>query len=415
MVSDPPLSTLRISISGIRAMGVRKRAPDKPEYLYQSLPSDAMALPATLPRGAFAVSIPHPDDLDFGYPILKSPPPASDGFVIAYARQLNNRYEAVEVLLQGKTYGIDEFHEIARRRVEEHEGRLNAVSGRYAYFAPTRDFWGVVLRDEGFAALNPLKLSPEIAPELYEAMKKPQSSAIIARIPVYAGEKSTRGKPLPVFARVEVMLGASASPQRRWIGFTEYQKMRSARSRPPDSLAADFREWQDRLAGDCGFERWVLRQGMRFADRTEWWGNRNRRLTVHEGLDFAEGADSAGAVLPIPELAPVRAFADGDVVVILDDFLGKTIVVFHPDITNEGGDIFYTFVSHLEPEAPALGPVAKGRILGRVARSKPSGPPAHVHLTGAWIPQFFMPHEIKLDYIHPAFAPVVLVDFNGLL
>jgi hypothetical protein len=417
-VSDYPLSILRVSISGVTAMGVQTSAPGRlrpPEFLYQVLPADAMALPATLPRGHFAVSIPHPGDFDSGYPILKSPPPVFDGFVIVYCRQPNNRYEAIEIRFRDENFEIMEFHETARRWVEAHEGHLNAVSGRHSYFAPTRDFWGVVLRDEGYAALNPLKFSFDLAPELHETLKKPESSGVIARIPVYAGEKSPAGAVAPVFAQVEVMLDAPAGLKRHWISFAEYQKMRAIRSRPPAPVVAGFKRWRDQLAQDCGFERWVFRQGMRFADRMEWWGNGNRRRTVHEGLDFAEGVQPGGEVREIPELAPVRALADGDVTAILDDFLGKTIVVRHNGILNEHGDAFYTFLSHLRPEVQGLGPVAKGRILGRVGESPTSGAPAHIHLTGAWIPRVFQAHEIRLDHIHPAFAPVVLVDFNGLI
>ncbi len=411
-----PLATLRISIADMVSLHVRTRGyenPSTPDILYQGLPTIAMSLMATIPRGLFAVSIPHQRDSLIGYSITRLQPSDIDGFTIKYARHQNGRYEAVDVLFQGSTYGIAEFHDIACRWVEKHAGRFKIIQDRFAYFVPDRRMWGVILRDSGYTALDPSKTPVDIISALQERDKSSIGGELVARIQVWCGNKQTSETLLPVFARVELTLDSNPGPGSSWIPFVEYQNARLLRSRLPASIIADFRDWLKLITAESGFEYWIFRPGMLFGDHIEWWGDRNRRRTEHEGLDFVEGVRPGAALCGIPEGTPVRAMADGEVVSVLDDFLNKTLVVRHPDATNGSGDVFYTFSSHIQPEAELTGcPVVKGQLLGRVAKSKDSSAPAHLHLTGVWIPQHMPPGEIRLDHIDPAFTPVVLVNFN---
>ncbi len=420
-VRDPelPLSTLRISIADMMSLHVRTRGlehPSTPEILYQGLPAIAMSLMATLPRGHFAVSIPHRGESHIGYAITKLPPSDTDGFIIRYARHPNGRYEAVDILFQDRTYTIAEFHGIACRWVETHAGHLRKIPDRFAYFVPDRKMWGVILRDSGYTALDPSKTSFDIVPVLQNSDKSSIGGELVARIPIWSGDKQLSGTTLPVFSQVDLTLDSNPGPGSSWIPFVEYQSARRLRSRLPASVIADFREWLKMLTAESGFEYWIFRPGMLFGDHIEWWGDRNRRRTEHEGLDFAEGMRPGAAICGIPEGTPVRAMADGKIVSVLDDFLYKTIVIHHPEVTNETGDVFYTFTSHIHPQSGLPGcPVVRGQLLGRVGRSKNSRTPAHLHLTGAWIPQHMPPEEIRLDYIDPAFTPVILVNLNELV
>ena len=106
---------------------------------------------------------------------------------------------------------------------------------------------------------------------------------------------------------------------------------------------------------------------------------------------------------------------EGEVVAILDDFIGKTVVVRHPGIMSPDGDVFHTLLSHIQPQVRLLDTVTRDRILGRVGKSTNAGAPAHLHLTGAWIPNTIHPNEIRMDHIHPAFSPIVLTDFQSLM
>jgi hypothetical protein len=410
------LCTLRVSISDMIALRVRAGNAAgivRPDNLYQSLPISAMTLMATIPRGDFAVSIPHHCAPGGGYPIEKSLPPASDCIVIVYTRQANGRYEAVSIFFQGKTYGIAEFNEVACQWVEMHAGKLRTIPGQYAYFVPTRELWGVILRDSGYTAFNPSALSSDIMPELLG--KRADNAEIFARITVHCGEKQTHGDALPVFVQVELMIDRNTDGRSRWTSFEEYQKARTQRAQPPACIIPDFREWLKRLTVESGFENWVFRPGMLYGDHVEWWGEGNRRRSEHEGIDFAEGLMPGAGIQNIPEGAPARAITDGEVIALLDDFLGKTAVVRHPAIIDENGGIFHTFYSHIQPAGRRLGPVARGELLGRVGKPSPAGVPAHLHLGGAWIPQSIPPNEIGMNHMDPTFTSVVLTNFNGVL
>jgi murein DD-endopeptidase MepM/ murein hydrolase activator NlpD len=418
MFTNLPLSTLRISIVDMISLHVRAKGSGSsppPDFLYQNVPTNAMALLATLPRGTSAVSIPHRKGLGNGHRILKSPPPTTDGFVIVYARKPNGRYEATKVLFRGKAFGISEFHEIAQQWVAEHEGSLRTIPGRYAYFAPSIDLWGVVLRDNGYIAVDLLKIPPDTVPELGESRKNVFSAGIIARASIRAGERQPTGVALPAFARVESTFDPHPGPQSLWMNFAEYRKARTLRSCPPDSIIPDFLEWLSLFTMESGMTHWIFRRGMFFGDRIEWWGNRVRRRTEHEGLDFAEGAQSEASIRSIREGVPVRAMVDGEIVAILNDFLGRTVVVRHPAITDGTGDVFYTLLSHIQPIVLQLGSVVKGQLIGRVAKLTNVSTPVHLHLSGAWIPQAIRPDEISFNHINPAFTPVGLINFNDLI
>jgi hypothetical protein len=282
-----PLSTLRISIADMVRLRVRARRPGQdalPELLYQGLPTDALSIMGTIPRGAFAVSIPHQNLLGCGYEIVQTPPLGS-GFVIVYARQPNRRYEAVRVFFRGETIGIGDFHEEARQWINKQQGRLRAVPGHYAYFAPTRDYWAVILRDNGYTVLDPSRVPKTITQELGEYQKN-QNGEVLARVPVYAGQKQLQGATLPVFSQIELTSDPDPNPGSHWISFIEYQNERAFRSLPPVSIVPAFLEWLRLLTIESGFERWIFGPGMMFGDRIEWWGDRNRRRTEHEGLDI---------------------------------------------------------------------------------------------------------------------------------
>ena len=410
--------TLRISIADMVCLNVRatsSRNPDLPKALYQAMPSRAMALMSTIPRGTFAVSIPGGIGSNRGYAIRKDPPAPTDGFVVVYDRKPNARYEAVTVQYQGRELEIAEFVEIARRWVEQQVGSPKAIAGRYAYFAPTRDEWGVILRDGGYTAWDPSVMPSDIVPELHTSRQSRHSSAIIARIPVFAGTKRFPEEVLPLFAQVEVTLDPDPGPQSAWIGFAGYKGTRDLLSQPPDPIIRVFPEWLSRLTKESGFEYWIFHPGMLFGDCIEWWGDRCRRRTEHEGCDFAKGWKPDAGISHIPEGVPVRAIAEGEVVAMLDDFLGKTVVVRHPAITRSNGDIFHTLLSHIHPLIKESDAVAKGQILGKVSKSTNARVPAHLHMTGAWIPETLAPNEIRMDHIHPAFTPVVLTDFKNLM
>lgn len=408
--------TLRISISDMVSLKVRTkglRDPAPPDLLYQVLPEKAMPLMATLPCGDFAVSIPGVSRGACGYPILKSAPFPAKGFVIVYKRGPNGRYEADQVRYAGAVYALADFIPIAKLWVHRNYGGLKPASGRYAYMTPSIDEWGVFLRDNGYTALDPSAMQADISPEILSGLTTQHSSGVLARIPVFTGENVFSGEPAPVFAQVEV--GAGPGFPNVWSRFNEYKKERMRRSQLPDAILSVFGEWLSRLTEESGFDYWIVRPGMLFGDCVEWWSDGCRRLTEHEGVDFAEGFRTGEGMCRIADGVPARSVAEGEVVAVLDDFIAKTVVVRHRAITRVDDEVFHTFLSHIRPEPGLSQYAAKGQIVGRVGKSTNAAAPSHLHLTGVWLPENIPPEEIGLHWIHPGCSRASLANFNPVL
>ncbi|HSW39324.1 MAG TPA: M23 family metallopeptidase [Acidobacteriota bacterium] len=410
-------ATLRISTADMVSMKVRIKKSGRqvsPLMLYQELPvRSAMTLFSTIPSGAFAVSLPCGNVYGRGYPVLASLPPVSDNCVIEYVRETNGRYEAQFVHTREGVFDIACFREIACRWVDRHEGRLVA-GGRYAVIRPSITVWGTITRDQGYLALDPRHFSRNASPEFGADGRPLLNSHAVVRAPFFYGNRNSPEAFLPVFVKVEVKTGRNRDLHGAWIRFEEHMAIKTVKSRPPDAILPFFDEWLKRFADESGFDCWIFEPGMRFSARMEWWGDRNRRRTEHEGIDFAMGMIYGAGAGAVPEGTPVRAIADGRIVAILDDFLGKTIVVRHRGIADSDGNIFHTLLSHVQIEQCRRGPVSKGRILGRIGSAGKSRVQAHLHLTGAWIPEAYA-DDIRMEYINPAFEPVTLVDWNLLI
>jgi hypothetical protein len=263
-------------------------------------------------------------------------------------------------------------------------------------------------------AVDPLNFPGNLSAEVLQKRQRITASGVVARVPLLACEvKGTRF--LPYFRKVELTFDRDPGPGTRWISFREYVRIKARESVPPAGIAANFPAWLERLKKDSGFESWVFRAGKLFGAHTEWWGDGNRRYAEHEGIDFAEGRDADGLIRPMPEGTPVRAVGNGEIAAVLDDFLGKTILVRHPQLLNEHGSVFFSQYSHIVP-ADLPGPaVSKGQVLGTVGRLTASKAPVHFHFAAAWIPQDIVPSELTLGHLHPAYVPVTLINFNELL
>lgn len=415
--SDHARCTLRVSIVDMVVLRVRTRragAAPQPERLYQAFPTEALSLVATLPRGDFPVSIPYHSNSGCGYIITRKAPTGTGGFVLVYALRPNRRYEAVRAILRGREIGMGELFAHASSWTGAHAGTLHRVPGKYLYLAPTRDQWNIVRRDHGYMAVDPACLAAGLTAEVEAGSRRLNAAGIVARVPLLAcGVAGTRF--LPYFRKAELSLDAGPGPQRDWISFREHMRIKAGESVPPEGIAEHFPAWMDRLREESGFQSWYFRSGRLFGACTEWWGDRNRRYAEHEGIDFAEGRRPNGLVGPIPEGTPVRAVADGEVGAVLDDFLGRTILVRHPHLVNRQGSVLYTQYSHIVPGGVPGSAVRGGRILGTVGRLTRSKVPAHLHFAAAWVPPSLLAPALTLGHLHPGYVPVTLIDFNPLV
>ena len=406
------------------ALNVRIRGdhrPTPPEFFYQSLPPEGIALLSTIPGEELTVSIPAEKNAwRIGWPFAAALPKIAACPIIVYQLQPDCRYAAVAVRENVYDYRLEDFIEIARHRTLDKFGNLTKIPGRYIHAVPDKEEWGDILRDDGYAALNPelfskFHPSPVLSTPVLPLDEAERYGHVIQiRAPLYSGDKLPE-RILPVFSRVEILSDDIANRESRWLDFEKYQETRTGLAGVPDEIAAVFNEWLTGLTKESGFERWRFRPGMAFGERTEWWGQRSRRRTVHEGLDFVEGFRD-GEVRLIPEGVPVRAIASGEVVATLDDFMGNTIVVRHSLPALPGGEVFHTLLSHIQTAGTPPTFVKKGEMLGRVGRRAGISIRPHLHLTCAWFPADFPFAEAGIDTImHPGFTPAIQANINGLI
>jgi Peptidase family M23 len=135
------------------------------------------------------------------------------------------------------------------------------------------------------------------------------------------------------------------------------------------------------------FKGWVFCPGMLFHSTDKWWGDRKKRDKPHEGLDLCFYKDRSDTILRLGETAKVPAIYDGIVVGMIDDFLGKSIIMEH---VFPGGDKkrLCTIYGHTLPKDHLrVGSLVKqGDVMATLAdagRFKTNIFP-HLHLSLGW-------------------------------
>ncbi|ADH87137.1 M23 family metallopeptidase [Desulfurivibrio alkaliphilus] len=133
--------------------------------------------------------------------------------------------------------------------------------------------------------------------------------------------------------------------------------------------------------------RWQMQPGMGFKEQSAWWREQSRRPTPHEGVDLFALLDARGQSLALPARALVPPLWAGEVTALLNDFLGRTVVVCHP--INHGPERrLVSLYAHVEPLVDLGTQVSADSPLALIAAAgKPgnSAPPDHLHLSLAWL------------------------------
>lgn len=111
----------------------------------------------------------------------------------------------------------------------------------------------------------------------------------------------------------------------------------------------------------AGFDEWIFLPGMMFSAQDKWWGDQGKREKAHEGIDLCLYKDRRNRIHRFKENTKIPAVYAGKVVGILDDFLGKSVIIEHHFPQNN--DIkFCTIFGHTEPHA--------GIHAGRIVKEK---------------------------------------------
>ncbi len=92
-----------------------------------------------------------------------------------------------------------------------------------------------------------------------------------------------------------------------------------------------FTEWivRENALGRSGFQEWFFYPGMLFNAMNKWWGNQGKRDRPHEGLDLCFYKNRKGRILQLDESTKIPVLYDGVVVQVINDFIGKSVMVEH--------------------------------------------------------------------------------------
>jgi hypothetical protein len=130
------------------------------------------------------------------------------------------------------------------------------------------------------------------------------------------------------------------------------------------------------------FKKWIFYPGMLFDSLDKWWGH-GLREKPHEGLDLCYYKDKNDRICQLDEKTKIPVIFDGMIAGIIDDFLGKSIIIEHK--TAEQTFSFCTIFGHVIPEnsiVPGCN-VKKGEVIATLAdagKSKSKILP-HLHIT----------------------------------
>jgi hypothetical protein len=178
----------------------------------------------------------------------------------------------------------------------------------------------------------------------------------------------------------------------------------------PSSFSERLIVWNGLLK--AGFAAWEFLPGMRFSEREAWWRGGADRGGAHEGLDICWYRTADGRRLSLGAGARVPVIYAGEVVSVVDDFLGTTVFVAHERRDGEGRRL-HTVYGHIDPrtgltpgslldELDAVGTIA-------AASERKRAIPSHLHITLALIAPEVAPERLDWDALRDR-SRVLLLD-----
>ena len=154
----------------------------------------------------------------------------------------------------------------------------------------------------------------------------------------------------------------------------------------PETRFSEFLIRQNSL-DECGFERWVFCPGMLFSSQDKWWGDQGKRDRLHEGLDFCLYRDQRNRIFSLDEKTKIPAMYDGTVVGIIDDFIGKSVILEH-DLYDSDNSRFCTIYGHTDLIEGLFicKTVRQGDVIANLAcwKELKSNPLPHLHISLGW-------------------------------
>jgi len=137
-----------------------------------------------------------------------------------------------------------------------------------------------------------------------------------------------------------------------------------------------FTQWLIRENGldESALKEWIFCPCMLFHAMCKWWGNKGPRDTPHEGLDILLYKDRQDRIVRLDERTRIPVMFDGVVVSIINDFLGRSVIVEHAFPNRDTGKVC-TIYGHTNPlKGLQIGRELKqGNIMGTLADPAQSG------------------------------------------
>jgi hypothetical protein len=138
----------------------------------------------------------------------------------------------------------------------------------------------------------------------------------------------------------------------------------------------------------AGFDCFVFLPGMGFGSMEKWWPPAGRRTFSHEGIDLFLFRTRGNVLFRLDETIRVPLIHPGEIVGLIPDFLGHTVIARHRKPGSGREDEFYTLYGHVAPDASlAVGDKLNGgEIFARIADvdGRSTRLPAHLHISAAW-------------------------------
>ncbi len=161
-------------------------------------------------------------------------------------------------------------------------------------------------------------------------------------------------------------------------------------SRTPSLRKTRFTEFfvRENALDDSGFCGWVFYPGMLFNALDRWWGDKGKRGKAHEGLDLCLFRDRRGRIQHLDEKTRIPVLHGGMVVGIINDFLGKSVIIEHAPAADGDDGRSCAIYGHTMPQDDlCVGRVLKeGDIIGTLAdtsKTKANICP-HLHISLGW-------------------------------
>jgi len=175
---------------------------------------------------------------------------------------------------------------------------------------------------------------------------------------------------------------------------------------------------QQLVAKNClDLRKWLFYPGMLFGSMDKWWGSGGTRVTPHEGVDICFYRSLSDSVQTLGPGTLIPVLHEGQIVRIVDDFLGRTVFIRHPRHEEENREL-YSIYGHIRPKddlCPGL-QVRAGDSIGSLAASlKRTSAPPHLHLSAALISKTFPKEKLGWNAADPDekilfINPMTLID-----